>query len=129
MSAFRRRTTFAAPVILSVAACSSAKDTPRPEPRPFSHTWQVELGADMTCRALGPASNPPAPPREIQCPPGMTGGRTMEVGQVDDGRCAVVPAGCREASCAKLTTPCPLPAGVKLAKKLAFVWVIEKRGL
>lgn len=127
MSAFRRRTTFAAPVILTVAACSGSKDKPKPEPPSFTATWQVTM-ANMKCEARGPAANPPAPVREIQCPPGMTGNITMNVAQVTPDRCAVVPAGCKDAACAKPTTPCPLPAGEKLVKKLAFVWVIEKRG-
>jgi hypothetical protein len=126
MSAFRRRTSFAAPVILSVAACSSGKDKPK-EPSAFATTWSVEM-QNMKCFALGPATNPPAPPREIECPPGMTGGRRMEVALLPSGNCAVVPDGCRESSCAKLVTPCPLPAGQPVVKKLAYVWVIEKRG-
>lgn len=127
MSAFRRRTTFAAPVILTVAACSGPKEKPKPEPRPFTAIWQVTM-ANMKCEARGPAANPPAPAREIECPPGMTGNITMEVVQVRDNLCEVLPAGCTDATCAKPTTPCPLPPGQKLVKKLAFVWVIEKRG-
>jgi hypothetical protein len=71
--------------------------------------------------------NPPAP-RDIECPPGMTGNVTMNVMLLGDGRCAVVPAGCTEPACATPVTPCPLPAGQQLVKKLAYVWTIEKRG-
>ena len=122
MTAFRRRTKFAAPVILTFAACSSGKDKPK-EASGFATIWSVEM-QNMKCFALGP----PAPAREIECPPGMTGGRHMEVAQLPSGNCAVVPEGCREPSCAKLVTPCPLPPGQPVIKKLAYVWVIEKRG-
>lgn len=126
MSAFRRRTTFAAPVILTVAACSSGKDKPN-QTGAFATTWQVSM-ANMRCEARGPAANPPAPVREIQCPPGMTGNITMEVAQLRSGNCAVVPPGCKDASCAKSITPCPLPPGEKVVHKLAYIWIIEKRG-
>jgi hypothetical protein len=128
MSAFRRRTTFAAPVILTVAACSSAKDKPKPEAkRAFAMSWQVTMH-DMRCEALGPATNPPRPAQDIECPPGQTGHMYSTVAQLADGTCALVPPGCESADCAKPKTPCPLPPGQKLAKKLAFVWVIEKHG-
>lgn len=126
MSAFRRRTSFAAPVIVTVAACSSGKDSPRPVPPPFAQSWQVTM-QNMKCVANVPGQNPPAP-QDIECPPGMTGNMYMTVAKVGGDRCAVVPAGCTEAACAKPTTPCPLPFGEKLVKKLAYVWIIEKRG-
>ena len=127
MSAFRRRTKFAAPVILTVAACSSGKDKPKPEPRgAFPVTWQVRM-ENMQCEARIP-SNPPAPVQAIECPPGMTGNMYMTVAQLEGGKCAVAPQGCTDASCAKPITPCPLPPGAKLIKKLAYVWIIEKRG-
>lgn len=129
MSAFRRRTTFAAPVILTVAACSSGKDKPKPEPdlkRPFAVSWQVTM-KDMKCEARMPG-NPPPPVQEIECPPGQTGNMYSTVAQLAEGKCALVPAGCVDASCAKTITPCPLPLGQKVVKKLGYVWVIEKRG-
>jgi hypothetical protein len=130
MSAFRRRTTFAAPMILTFAACGSGKENDKPKPAPapaFAKTWQVGM-QNMTCNAVQVvAGNPPAP-QEIECPPGMTGNVTMTVALLGEGRCAVVPPGCGEPACAKPTTPCPLPAGQKLVKKLAYVWTIEKRG-
>lgn len=126
MSAFRRRTSFAAPVILTVAACSSGKEKPK-QPRPFAATWQIEMG-NMKCYAVRPATNPPAPRQEIVCPPGMTGGRDMTVALLNSGDCAVVPSGCSDAACAKPPTACPLPPGESVVMKLAYVWVIEKRG-
>jgi hypothetical protein len=127
MSAFRRRTTFAAPVILTVAACSSGKDKPKPEAKAaIPAMWQVRMD-NMKCVASS-RGNPPPPAQEIECPPGMTGGISMTVGMLTDGKCAVVPQGCADASCAKPTTPCPLPPGQQLVKKLAYVWIIEKRG-
>jgi hypothetical protein len=125
MTAFRRRTTFAAPVILTVAACSSAKDKPTPSPA-FAASWHVRM-LNMKCSAMVNGPNPPAP-RDIECPPGMTGNMVKTVAQLADGRCAVVPERCSDASCAKPITPCPLPDGQKLVKKLAYVWTIEKRG-
>src|SRR5262245_1140678 len=127
MSAFRRRTTFAAPVILTVAACSSGKDKPTSDPvRPFLTAWQVRMD-NMRCEARQ-TGNPPPPTQEVECPPGMTGGMYMTVAMIADGRCAVAPPGCNDATCAKPITPCPLPPGQKLVKKLAYVWIIEKRG-
>lgn len=125
MSAFRRRTTFAAPVVLTVAACSSAKDGPKPRDA-FPETWRVTMQQNMTCIASVPGPTP-APPQEVECPPGMTGHLAMTLARIGD-RCAIVPAGCHEPACARPTTPCPLPAGQKLARKIAYVWVVEKRG-
>lgn len=125
MTAFRRRTTFAAPVILTVAACSSSKDKPKPA-TPFPVSWQVSM-QNMKCLASSLGPNPPAP-QEIECPPGMTGGIHMTVAQLAEGTCAVVPPRCEDKSCAKPITPCPLPHGQKLVRKLSYVWTIEKRG-
>src|SRR5689334_17366641 len=128
MSAFRRRTRFATPVIVTVAACSSAKDKPKPEPHGgFPVTWQVVMN-DMKCAARIPGANPPPPAQAIECPPGMTGHVYMTVGKIAEGKCAVVPQGCTEPICAKPITPCPLPPGQAVVNKLAYVWVIEKRG-
>jgi len=126
MPAFRRRTRFAAPVILSVAACSSGKDKPTEPPSKLGPTWQVHMD-NMKCSAQVPGPNPPAP-REIQCPPGMTGNLRKTVAQLAPDSCAVVPPGCADPTCAKPQTPCPLPAGEKLVHKLAYIWTIEKRG-
>jgi hypothetical protein len=122
MAAFRRRATFAAPFIITVAAC--AKDKPKDAfPGP---TWQVTM-RDLKCHASTPGPNPPAP-RAIECPPGMSGKTTMTVTELADHSCAVVPASCKDASCAHPKTPCPLPAGQQIVHKLANVWLIEKRG-
>jgi hypothetical protein len=126
MSAFRRRTAFAAPVILTIAACSSGKE--KPKQSPFGTMWSVEMRENLKCYAAGPMVNPPAPAQEIECPPGMTGGRDMQVAMLMSSQCAVVPPGCTEASCARPFTPCPLPPGQRVVKKLAYVWTIEKRG-
>src|SRR5574338_439286 len=128
MSAFRRRTNFAAPVILTVAACSGGKEKPKPEPKSaFQVSWQVRM-QNMKCEARIPGANPPPPAQEIECPPGQTGGMYSTVAQVAAGRCVLVPPNCDDPSCAKIVTPCPLPMGQKLVTKLAYVWVIEKRG-
>ncbi|HEY5927642.1 MAG TPA: hypothetical protein VIV11_38420 [Kofleriaceae bacterium] len=127
MSAFRRRTTFATPFILTVAACGSGKDKPKPEASPFLETWTVSM-ANMKCDAQLTAANPPAPRQDIECPPGMTGGVFLTVAEIERDKCAVVPLGCANAACAKPVIPCPLPLGKQLVKKLAYVWTIEKRG-
>jgi hypothetical protein len=129
MSAFRRRTKFAAPVILTVAACSSGKQKPEPHPEPkpsFAVAWDVAM-KNMKCEAVM-LSNPPPPAQDIECPPGMTGDLYMRVAELAPGRCAVVPQGCTDAACARPVVACPLPPGQKLVKKLAYVWIIEKRG-
>lgn len=126
MTAFRRRTAFAAPVIITVAAgCSSSKEPPK-EKRFSGETWQVAM-RDMKCYATEPGSNPPAP-REIECPPGMSGHNVITVGTVGEGTCAIVPRGCTDAACAKIHTPCPLPYGKVVVHALANLWKIEKHG-
>jgi hypothetical protein len=129
MSAFRPRTSFAAPFIVTVAACSSGSgDKPKPEPRPaFAKTWHVSMH-DMKCFATQVVRGNPPAPQEVECPPGMTGNMYMTLAQVADARCAVVPAGCTEIACAAPATPCPLPYGEQIVRKLAYVWTIEKRG-
>lgn len=115
MSAFRRRTTFAAPLIVTVAtSCSEKTATQEPQ----LPTWQVTM-RDMKCRAQQ-GGNPPPPVQAIECPPGMTGNVTMTVVQRRDGTCVTQPA--------KHVTPCPLPPGKQLARALSIVWTIEKRG-
>jgi hypothetical protein len=130
MSAFRRRTTFAAPVILTVAACSGGKEKPKQEPpatkRAFATSWSVVM-TNMKCEAVM-LSNPPPPAQEIECPPGMTGNMAMIVAELRPNTCAVVPQGCTDAACAKPSVACPLPPGQTLTRKLAYVWTIEKRG-
>ncbi len=108
MAAFRRRTTFAAPVIVTVAAgCSRTERTP---PREYVETYDVTM-RELACHAGT---------RDVECPPGMTGHMTMKVGRRADGVCLALPG--------RYVTPCPLPEGQRLVKKLGLIWTIEKRG-
>ena len=125
MAAFRRRTRFATPVILSVAACSSSKTEPPRREFPGA-TYTVQM-VDMKCVAQE-RGNPPPPPRAIQCPPGMASTTVFTVGTLANGTCGVVPNGCFDEACVRIPTPCPLPPGQPLVEKLAIVWTIEKRG-
>lgn len=109
MPAFRRRTAFAAPVIVTVAAGCSRGDR-KPPATDVVETFQVVM-SDMKCHAAR---------REIECPPGMSGNITMTVVQRTDGACMTVPG--------KHLTPCPLPEGQRIVKKLGLIWTIEKRG-
>jgi hypothetical protein len=119
MLRFRRRTHFATPVIV-IAACSSSK----PEKKQFpGATWDVRM-VDMKCMATERGPNPP-PPRAIECPPGMTGNITITVGMRANGACGVLPAGCFDDTCVKLTAACP---GVVVKHALANVWLVEKHG-
>ena len=140
MGAFRRRTQFAAPLILSVAAsCSGGKDKPEgnpppPPPKRFpGTTWGVTMRLP-NCEAVelascppGASCNPPAP-QAVECPPGASGNTVTQIGQLADKTCAIVPVDCYEPRCATLPTPCPLAPGQKLVPKIVFVWHIEKRG-
>jgi hypothetical protein len=153
MSAFRRRTAFAAPLIISlVTGCSRKEETPPPrdyapnppppeikttnppEPTPskFKVEWDVRRVEAGACEAeqeidCPPDSkcNPPAP-RAIECPPGTSGRTVIRIAEIATDRCAIVPKGCADSSCVKLPTPCPLPSGQKLPAKLAEVWIVEK---
>ena len=98
MAAFRRRTVFAAPLILSLAAGCSSKDKPqdhgnppapdadRTPPNPPPPTKE-KIVTEWTVRRVGPGEcqaetvvecdpgekcNPP-PPRASECPPGTSG--------------------------------------------------------
>jgi len=156
MGAFRRRTQFAAPLILTVAAsCGSKSDEPplktkvttgeAVEPRPpqkrfpAAMIWAVwmdlpgcKAGVDMRDIQCPPnvecnAPNPPAP-QDVECPPGASGKTTQYIAELADKTCVLVPPGCVELGCAKTPAPCPLPHGQKLVHKIAFAWHIEKRG-
>jgi hypothetical protein len=142
MSAFRRRTLFAAPLILSVAACGKSEPesthnppvpvTKNPPGPAFRDQWDVrrvdagkcEANELFTCEPQTKC-NPP-PPRAVECPPGTSGKTVIRIAELHDQTCAIVPKGCVEPSCAKLKTVCPLPAGQKLPDKLVEVWVVEK---
>lgn len=124
MSAFRRRTQFAAPLIISLAACSSSKGPESPPPKQYPGTiWYVmnEPGGD--CKATetelgcpkGVMCNPP-PPSESKCPPFADGQNWANVAKKKDGTCAVLPSGCFDESCLGAAAPCPLPIGEALPK-------------
>lgn len=127
MAAFSRRTTFAAPVILTVVACSSGKQPAEPKQFPGT-TWVVAM-TDMKCFATETGrGNPPAPQQAIECPPGMSGRTVLTVGQLPTKDCAIVPAGCVDAKCTTHRTPCPLPPGKQVVRTFSVLWKIEKRG-
>ena len=121
MSAFRRRTHFATPVIL-VAACSSSSEPAKPKQFPGA-TWNVRMLVDMKCVASARGET-----RSIECPPGMSGTTVFTVGELANKSCGIVPPGCTDESCVKIPAPCPLPPGQQAVQKLAVVWTIEKRG-
>lgn len=135
MRAFRRRTQFAAPLIISVAAAGcGTKEPKRESPKQFPGTmWSVtmrlpncEASQDIGCPP-GQSCNPPAP-QDVECPPGASGNTVTRIAQLPSGTCAILPPGCFEVACAKTPAPCPLPPGKKLLTKIVFAWKIEKRG-
>ena len=133
MSAGRRRTSFATPFIMTVAATTSlpacSKDkgpAGNPPPPEFpGMKWSVRM-VNMKCLASEQGPNPP-PPRAIECPPGMSGSNTLIVGELSPSECGIVPQGCTDNTCVKIRTPCPLPPGKQVVTKLANVWMIEKK--
>lgn len=126
MSAFRRRTTFAAPLILSVA-CSSSDKPPAPKRYAGPH-WSVFMAPDG-CKALAMegdvASKSPA--REVPCPPGSSGRNVVRIAQRADKICAVLPSDCFDEKCLETPTACPLEAGKTIPKKLGATMEIELR--
>jgi hypothetical protein len=124
MSAFRRRTTFAAPLIVSVAACSS-KSTPEIAKRYPGAAWAVFMAPDG-CKALEERDQPP-PAREVACPPGSSGRNVVRIAQRGDKSCAVLPDHCFDENCLTTPTECPLAAGKALPKKLGAIMRIEMR--
>ncbi|MBA2543016.1 MAG: hypothetical protein H0V17_25470 [Deltaproteobacteria bacterium] len=145
MSAFRRRTVFAAPLIISLVGGCSKKEPertnnppppevqlPPPKPSAFEVEWDVRRVDAGACEAdfvvecpPNTKCNPPAP-LAVECPAGTSGRTVIRVAQVTPDRCGIVPKGCVDTSCVKLATPCPLPAGQKLPAKLVEVWTVEK---
>ena len=133
MSAFRRRTQFAAPLIVTVAACSGGSPKSDKPKRYPGHVWAVTMSPDA-CLAtetdLGcppdVTCNPP-PPQEVQCPPGSSGRNTIRIAERGDKTCAVLPPSCVEESCLTTPTACPLPFGQSLPKKLGAIMEIEMR--
>lgn len=133
MGAFRRRTQFAAPLIITVAAGCGRGGADQPPKRFPRMTWTVTMqlpGCQAVMDVDCPpdiACNPP-PPQDVECPPGASGKTATRIAELADKTCAIVPPGCFDPSCAKLPAPCPLPRGQKLVHKIAFAWHIEKRG-
>ena len=126
MTAFRRRTTFAAPLIISVA-CSSRGDRPPERHYPGPH-WSVFMAPDG-CKALAMDGDEAstAPAREVACPPGSSGRNVVRIAQRHDKICAVLPSDCVAESCLETPTACPLEAGKSLPKKLGAMMEIELR--
>jgi hypothetical protein len=134
MSAFRRRTQFAAPFIVSIAACSGGKPHEDPAKTFPGTVWYVHKQAGDTCIASltdlgcpkGAMCNPP-PPSESKCPPFAGGQEWTNVAKRADGKCAMLPAGCVEESCLGLVTDCPLEIGQKLPAQFTSVFQIFQR--
>jgi hypothetical protein len=128
MSAFRRRTVFAAPLIISVASCSSSSDKPpAPKQYPGPH-WSVFMAPDG-CKALameGEVASKSAA-REVACPPGSSGRNVVRIAQRADKICAVLPPDCIEEKCLETPTACPLEVGKSIPKKLGAMMEIELR--
>lgn len=150
MSALRRRTSFAAPLILSLVTGCSKKEEHRtnnpppppprapdptanpPVPTKFAAVWDVRRVDTGICEAETPVDcppntkcNPPAP-RAVECPAGTSGRTVIRVAERVTGGCVIVPKGCEDSTCATLEAPCPLPPGERLPAKLVEVWVVEK---
>lgn len=127
MSAFRRRTSFAAPLIVSVAACSSDKADDKPK-RYGGPAWAVFMAPDG-CRALELAHEGTSkkPAREVSCPPGSSGRNVVYIAQRADKICAVLPRDCFDEKCLETPTNCPLEEGKTLPKKLGAMMEIEMR--
>lgn len=122
MSAFRRRTRFAAPFIVSLAACSGGKTREEPPPKRYPGTiWHVQQNAPGVCSASetelgcpkGVMCNPP-PPSDSKCPPFPEGQSWTKVAKKANGTCAVLPPSCYDDSCLGAATDCPLPIGETL---------------
>lgn len=121
MSAFRRRTQFAAPFVLSIAACSGGKGREAPPKRYPGPTWHVRMIGPDRCSASesnlgcpeGVMCNPP-PPSEIKCPPFPKDQNWTTVTKRQSGACAVLPPDCIDDTCIGAATDCPLAIGEKL---------------
>jgi hypothetical protein len=127
MTAFRRRTAFATPFI-AILGCGGPQ---RPEEKRIpGETWSV-FARDGACEASsieqpcpkGALCNPP-PPRQIECPAGITEPERVKVVQRPDATCAIVPDGCVELACATQPTACPLPFGAP--RKFRAIWTVAR---
>jgi hypothetical protein len=125
VSAFRRRTSFTAPLIVSVAACSSKSPANEPPKRYAGESWAVFMAPDG-CKALEERDRPP-PAREVPCPPGSSGRNVVRIAQRADKICAVLPDHCFDETCLETPTECPLAVGKTLPKKLGAIMRIEMR--
>src|SRR5690349_10867768 len=110
MTAFRRRTAFATPVI-AIISCGAPQSRPEEKTIP-GEAWTVyAVGAACEADSIergcpkNALCNPP-PPREIECPAGIAAQR-LQVVKKPDQTCAIVPSGCVELSCATQPTACP----------------------
>ncbi|CAN5918698.1 hypothetical protein BH11MYX2_BH11MYX2_13940 [soil metagenome] len=130
MSAFRRRLHFATPLVL-VLGCGGSQTPETPQPEVPGHKWRV-YGSGDNCSASEPMTgcpkgamcNPP-PPSNVDCPPGMTDGQSVQILERDDKTCAIIPPGCTELSCVTQATPCPDPFGTPRKLK-GSVWQITR---
>ena len=119
----KRRTTFAAPFVITIAAGCPSKPKPPPTEQPRS--WTVRM-VNMKCEALesfrpspdykGPPPNPPAP-QAVECPAGMASQVVKTIVQ-EPGKPYCTSDG--------NVTACPLPYGQALKQPLNIVWLIEK---
>lgn len=97
--------------------------TPAPCPLPqgqklvhkIAFVWHIEKRGegchveekDHDCPP-GVDCNPPRP-RMIPCPSGTTEDTDVDITQLADGTCVIVPEGCTDLRCAVAKTPCPAP--------------------
>nr|MBA3451943.1 hypothetical protein [Deltaproteobacteria bacterium] len=102
MGAFRRRTQFAAPFILTLAAGCGSKSggDPAPKKRFPGTIWAVRMQlpgckadidmGDFKCppKVTCTMANPPAP-QDIECPPGASGNTTQYVAMLADKTCVL----------------------------------------
>ncbi|MGE0397005.1 MAG: hypothetical protein AB7T06_09825 [Kofleriaceae bacterium] len=126
---FRRRTTFAAPLIISVATSCSSSDKPSDKPKQYAGPhWSVFMAPDG-CKALAMDGDAPStsPAREVACPPGSSGRNVVRIAQRADKICAVLPDDCFDEKCLETPTQCPLEVGKSLPKKLGAIMEIELR--
>ena len=127
MTAFRRRTAFATPLI-AIISCGGGQ---RPEEKSIpGQSWNV-VSRDGACEAnqvehcpKGALCNPP-PPRQIDCPGGMPESGWLQVVEKPDHTCAVVPSGCVELACATQTTACPMPYDTP-RKLRGPIWIVAR---
>lgn len=136
MAGSRRRTAFAAPLVLVLASgCRDDRRTrtsnppepaarPNPYPATFRGVWDVRRVGPGACSAEPAIDRSPA--RASECPPGTSGKTTLRVAELEPGRCAIVPPGCVTGQCLGVAAPCPLPAGARLPERFVEVWVVEK---